>query len=338
MATCDIGIDLGTTNVRVYINGKGMVIDEPAVIAVDAATNDLIAVGREAAQMIGKNPDKIIVKYPLVAGVISDYERNEMMIKEFLRRASNNMLIKPRVCVCIHTLITDVERRAVVEAAVAAGARKVYLIEEPIAAALGADMDLLAPKGVMVADIGGGTTDVAVLSMNGTVVSKSIKVGGQNLDDAIKRQVYLDHQLFIGLPTAEQAKIVLGTASKPSIEKTYTVGGRNLMNGLPRTVVLSQAELYEAIAESIHQIIQTVRDVLEHTPPELVGDIHTDGILLTGGTALLSGMSDLLASVIGVPVILPEDPVGCVAVGTGKVFDMLDSFNSGFVDADTYGH
>lgn len=337
MTSCDIGIDLGTTNIKIYIEGKGIVIDEPSVIAVDKKTKKLKAIGTQAYHMIGKAPDSLIVKYPLKAGVISDYELNEMMIQEFLRRASNNMLIKPSVCICIHTLITDVERRAVVEAAVASDARKVYLIEEPIAAALGAGISLADPKGVMVVDIGGGTTDVAVLSMNGIVNSRSIKVGGQKIDEMIAKKTFQNYKMLIGVLTAEHVKKEIGTVINPDPKVVCRVCGRSVVNGLPKAILLSQPEIYNTIQESVSQIVHTIHDVLETTPPELAGDILSDGIILTGGGALFSGMPELIQKEIGVQARLADDPLGCVAVGTGKAFHMLDRFNIGFIDAATYG-
>lgn len=337
MASCDIGIDLGTTNVKIYVEGKGIVIDEPSVIAVEKKTGKLKAIGTEAYHMIGKAPESLVVKYPLKAGVISDYELNAMMIQEFLRRASNNMLIKPRACISIHTLITDVERRAVVEAAVASDARKVYLIEEPVAAALGAGISLSSPKGVMVVNIGGGTTDVAVLSMNGVVNSRSIKIGGQTIDEMIAKKTYHNYKMLIGILTSEQVKKELGTVMHPDPKMVSRVCGRSVVNGLPKAIQLSQTEIYDTIQESVAQMIRAIRDVLETTPPELVGDILSGGILLTGGSSLFPGMAELIQKETGVQARLADHPLECVAVGTGKAFHMLDDFNVGFIDAATYG-
>lgn len=338
MAACDIGIDLGTTNVRIYVNGKGLVIDEPSVIAVRKQTGELVAVGEKAYRMLGKNPPEIEVCYPLEEGVISDYELNERMIRELLQRASNSMLMKPRVCLCVHTLITDVERRAVVDAAVSAGARTVYLIEEPIAAAIGAGIPLSKPSGVMVVDMGGGTVDVAVLSLNGTVVSRSSKIGGQKLDQAIARKVFQDYKLFIGESTAEHIKKEIGSVKEIDEGICHRVRGRDLATGLPRAISFSQKEAYDAIAEFISQILQVIRDVLEVTPPELIGDVYTHGILLTGGGALLRGMPERITEETGVPCYLADDPCGCVALGTSMAFSMLDTFNTGFINAATYEH
>lgn len=338
MATCDIGIDLGTTNTRIYVQGKGLIIDEPSVISIDKQTGKTIAVGTKAYQMLGKNPPTMEVCYPLEGGVISDYELNEQMIREFLESASNTMLMKPRVCISVHTLITDVERRAVVDAAVSAGARTVYLIEEPIAAAVGAGVPLSNPEGIMVVDMGGGTTDVAVLSLNGTVVSRSSKIGGQKINEAIVRRIFQNHQLFIGEAMAETIKKEIGTASNPDENVTCRVRGRNLTNGLPRQFFISQAEVYEAISEQITQILQVILDVLEVTPPELIGDVYSRGILLTGGSALLKNMPQLIAKTCGVPCYLADDPCSCVARGTSMAFSMLDSFNTGFINAATYQH
>lgn len=337
MATCDIGIDLGTTNVRIYIDGKGLILDEPSVIAVDKKTGKTLAVGDKAYKMLGKNPPGIEVKYPLESGVISDYELNEQMICELLNIAGDSMLMKPRVCISVHTLITDVERRAVVDAAVAAGARAVYLIEEPIAAAIGAGVPLSQPEGVMVVDIGGGTTDVAVLSLNGVAVSRSAKVGGQKIDRAIARKVFQDHKLFIGEVAAEKVKKEIGTAKDPDEEVLCRVCGRDLVSGLPRAIYMTQTEVYDAISESIDQILQVIFDVLEATPPELIGDIYTNGILLTGGGAALNKISNRISKETNTPCYLAENPTSCVALGASKAFSMIDSFNTGFINASTYG-
>lgn len=338
MATFDIGIDLGTTFVKIYIVHKGIVFDEPAVIAFNDKTQEVIAVGIEAYKMLGKAPSYITVKYPLEAGVISDYKLNELMIDEMLKRASNSMLVKPRVCICVHSVITDVERRAVVDAAVSAGARKVYLIEEPIAAALGAGVDIAQPSGIMIVDIGGGTTDVAVISLNGIVLSKSIKIGGQMLDQAISKYMLVNYKILVGEQTAENAKKAIGTCCEPDENIKLKIKGRNMISGLPEYQEVTQTEVYQAIQEPLFQIRQAIRDVLEQTPPELIGDVLNSGILLTGGGALLNGMAALVEQDTHIRTILAEEPTKNAAIGTGLAFDQLDDFFGGFINASTYEH
>ncbi|MBC5786570.1 rod shape-determining protein [Clostridium facile] len=337
MATCDIGIDLGTSSVIIAINGK-IVLDEPAVVAVNMDTDELKAVGRYAFDMIGRTPENIIATHPIVNGVISDYRLNEIMIQEFLKKVSNAMLMKPRVVISVHSLITDVERRAVVDAAVAAGARQVHLIDEPIAAALGAGIDISQPNGWMIVDIGGGTTDAAVISLNGIVKSESIKTGGSNMDEGIIKYILMKHKLHIGQRMAEQIKIEIGTALDPQPGISATVKGRNAYNGLPQMVTVTQEEIYEAIHDNLDRIVQAVKDVLEQTPPELIGDVHTNGIILAGGGALMANMSELLEAETGIHTSLAEEPLECVAKGTTMAFKMMDEFQDGFVTAVTHKH
>lgn len=330
MPSFDVGIDLGTTNIRIYIDGKGIIIDQPAVIAVSKKTKEVLAIGDEAYVMLGKNPASIIVKYPLCSGVISDYELNELMIKEFLKKAGGNILTKPKVCICVHTLITDVERRAVIDAATASGARKVYLIEEPIAALLGSGVDISKPEGFMVVDVGGGTTDVAIISMNGIACSKSIKIGGQKMDDMIARKIYNNYRLFIGPKTAEEVKVALATAKFLGGYKQYRVCGRNLATGLPKAIRITQEEVYGAIEDSVDQIIKVIKEVLEEAPPELAGDIIVNGVLLTGGS-LLKGLDERVREETGIKTIVSENPKECVVIGTGKALKDVEVFNTGFV-------
>ena len=338
MATCDIGIDLGTSSVVIYVDGKGVVLDEPSVVAYNIKTKQLIAVGSEAYKMVGRTPDYIEAKMPIQDGVISDYYLNEMMINEYLKRVSNAMLMKPRVAICIHSLITDVERRAVIDAAVAAGARKVYLIDEPIAAAVGAGVDISQPNGVMVVDIGGGTTDAAVISLNGVVKNKSVKIGGRKFDAAIVKYILGKYKLLIGEKMAEKLKMESGTACDPDPTVSYKVKGRNLLNGLPAMVEINQLEVFEAVSDLLDGIVQTIKDVLEKTPPELCDDVHTNGIVVAGGGALFGNMAELIRRSTHIETRIADEPLHCVAYGTGKSFAHISEFNDGFSSVSTHKH
>lgn len=338
MASLDIGIDLGTTSVIVYTHGKGIVLREPSVVAVDTRDNTVMAVGEEAYEMIGKTPAYINAIRPLRDGVISNHVLTEFMIKEFLRKTSESMMIKPRVAICVPSSITDVESRAVVQAAANADARKVFLIEEPIAAAIGAGINIKEANGVMIVDVGGGTTDVAIISLSAIVRSDSIKVAGNTFDEAIIRHIRQEHKLLIGERMAEMIKIELATVFEPDETKTVTVKGRNLITGLPQKIEITQTELYPALLECAMEIVASVKRVLEKAPPELVGDIYTNGITMTGGGCLLNGLDRLIASIIRVDVRRADNPTDSVAIGTGNVFDYLSELNEGFVNASTYQH
>ena len=333
MARADIGIDLGTANVLVYVDGKGIVLEEPSVVAIEKNTNSVLAVGEEARKMIGRTPANIVAIRPLKDGVISDYEATEKMLKYFTERIVEKKgfgrLVMPRIMVCVPTGVTDVEKKAVREATIEAGAREVYIIEEPIAAAIGAGMDISLPNGNMVIDIGGGTTDIAVISLGGAVVSDSIKIGGDKFDTAIAEYIKKKHNLLIGERSAEKLKIEIGTAKKDSEERTMKISGRNIIKGLPETIEISSVEIADALEDCIKQIIAVTRGVLEKTPPELAADISTSGIVMTGGGALLRNLNKRIEESTGIKVIVADEPLSCVARGTGASLSTLDLLETG---------
>ncbi len=323
----DIGIDLGTATVLVYIKGKGIVLREPSVVAIDKNTNKLLAVGEEARRMLGRTPGNIIAIRPLKEGVISDYDITERMLKYFINKVSGGKflnLFKPRIMVCVPSGVTEVEKRAVIDAAMQAGARKTYLIEEPIAAAIGAGIDISKACGSMVVDIGGGTTDIAVMSLGGTVVSASIKVAGDKFDEAIVRYMRKKHSVMIGERTAEELKINVGTVFPRIQEVTMDIRGRNLISGLPKTITITSTEMMEALEEPISSVVEAVHSVLERTPPELAADISDRGIVMTGGGSLVYGLDKLLQDKTGIDVIIADDAISCVALGTGKALDNIE--------------
>jgi len=320
----DIGVDLGTANVLVYIKGKGIVLREPSVVAIDRDTNTVLAVGEEARRMLGRTPGNIIAIRPLREGVIADYDTTETMLRHFIQKVvPRKIFFKPRIMVCIPSGVTTVEKRAVLEAAVQAGAKKTYLIEEPLAAALGAGLDISEPCGSMVIDIGGGTTDVAVLSLGGIVVSESLRVGGDKFDEALVRYVKREYNVMIGERTAEQIKVNIGTALATGRNESMEIRGRDLVSGLPKTLRITSAETFDALYESVSLIVQRVKTVLEITPPELSSDIMDRGIVMTGGGSMLHGLDKLIQQETGIPTYLAEDPLSCVALGTGKALDSL---------------
>lgn len=322
----DIGVDLGTANVLVYIKGRGIVLREPSVVAIDRDTNTVLAVGEEARRMLGRTPGNIIAIRPLREGVIADYDTTETMLRHFIRKVvPKNFFFKPRIMVCIPSGVTTVEKRAVLQAAVQAGAKKTYLIEEPLAAALGAGLDISEPFGSMVVDIGGGTTDVAVLSLGGIVVSESLRVGGDKFDEALVRYVKREYNVMIGERTAEQMKVNIGTALALGRNESMEIRGRDLVSGLPKTLRITSAETFEALSESVSLIVQRVKTVLEITPPELSSDIMDRGIVMTGGGSMLYGLDQLIQQETGIPTYLAEDPLSCVALGTGKALDSLET-------------
>ena len=322
----DIGVDLGTANVLVYVKGRGIVLREPSVVAIDRDTNTILAIGEEARAMIGRTPGNIVAIRPLRDGVIADYDTTESMLRHFiLKVAGKRYFFKPRIMVCIPSGVTTVEKRAVLEAAMQAGAKKTYLIEEPLAAALGAGLDISEPFGSMVVDIGGGTTDVAVLSLGGIVVSESIKVGGDKFDDALVRYVKKQYNVIIGERTAEQIKMNIGTAVPSERNEKMEIRGRDLLTGLPKAITITSAETYDALSESIFLIVDRVKSVLENTPPELSSDIMDRGIVMTGGGSMLYGLDKLIQQQTGIPTYLAEDPLSCVALGTGKALESLGS-------------
>ncbi|MEN3202246.1 MAG: rod shape-determining protein [Atribacterota bacterium] len=326
-----LGIDLGTATTLIYLHGRGIVLNEPSVVAIAKDSNQILAVGKEAWEMVGKTPEHIVAHRPLRDGVVSSYEITRKMLTYFIQRVCGRSLFKPDVVICVPSGGTEVEKRAVLDAAYHAGARKAYLIEEPMAAALGAGLEITEPTGNMVIDIGGGTTDVAVLSLGGIVVSQSVRVAGDKMDEAIVRHLRKKFNLLIGEKTAEAIKIEIGWAVPPPEEKVIRVKGRDLVSGLPREITLSASEVYRCLLEPLSYIVEAARAVLEHTPPELAADIGEKGICLTGGGSLLRGIDEMLAKALGVPVYVAEDPVSCVALGAGKVLDYLRFLRNGFL-------
>ena len=324
MAGTDVGIDLGTASILVYIKGKGVVLKEPSVVAFDRDTNKIKAIGEEARLMLGRTPGNIVAVRPLRQGVISDYTVTEKMLKFFIQKAIGKKTFrKPKIAVCVPSGVTEVEKKAVEDATYQAGAREVFIIEEPIAAAIGAGIDISRPCGNMIVDIGGGTTDIAVISLGGTVVSTSIKIAGDDFDEAIVRYMRKKHNLLIGERTAEDIKIKVGSCYPRAQVDSIDVRGRNLVTGLPKTVTVTSEETEEALKEATAQIVEAVHSVLERTPPELTADIADRGIVLTGGGALLRGLEELLESKTGINTMTAEEPMQCVAIGTGKVVEFL---------------
>ena len=320
----DIGIDLGTASVLVYVKGKGVVLNEPSVVAIDKNTGKLLKVGAEAQAMLGRTPGNIVAIRPLREGVISDYDMTERMLREFLHKVVGGFqLFKPRVIICVPSGITEVEERAVVDAGIQAGARRVYLIEEPLAAAIGAGIDISKACGNMIVDIGGGTSDIAVISLGGSVVSTSVKIAGDDFDEALVRYMRKKHNLLIGERTAEDIKIKIGTCYPLAQNETMDVRGRNLVTGLPRTITVSSEETEEALREATLQIVEAVHSVLEKTPPELAADVADRGIVLTGGGSLLRGLEELIEERTGINTMTAEHPMTCVAIGTGKYVEFL---------------
>lgn len=328
----DIGIDLGTASILVYIKGKGIVLNEPSVVAVDKRSGKVLSVGEDAQKMLGRTPGNIIAIRPLREGVISDYEMTERMIKEFIRKAIGFRLFKPNIVICVPSIITEVEERAVIEAATQAGAKKVFLIEEPVAAAIGAGIDISKPDGNMIVDIGGGTTDVAVISLSGIVESTSIKIGGDKFDEAIVKFIRRKHNALIGERTAEQIKKEIGCVYPREEETFMEVKGRCLLSGLPRMFTITSTEMLEAFEEVTSKVIEIIHSVIEKTPPELAGDISNNGIIMTGGGALLWGFDKLISSKTGIPTKVADDAVSCVVYGTGKCLDNLDIMQDGTVN------
>jgi rod shape-determining protein MreB len=328
----DIGIDLGTASVLVYVKGKGIVLREPSVVAVNRNTGEIIAIGEEARVMLGRTPGNIVAIRPLRNGVISNFHDTERMLRYFLRKViGRRLFFKPRVMICVPSGVTEVERRSVIEAAEEAGARHTYLIEEPMAAAIGAGIDISAPVGNMVIDIGGGTCDIAVISLGGIVVSDSVKIAGDKFDEAIIRYMKKKHNMLIGERTAEEIKINIGSAF-PRKEQIYMeVAGRNLISGLPKSVTLSSNETIEALEEPLNAMMETLHSVLERVPPELSSDIAENGICMTGGGSLLYGLDRLFSEKTGIPCYVAEDAISCVAIGTGLALDSISLYGNGAI-------
>lgn len=315
--TADIGIDLGTAYVLVYVKGKGIVLREPSVVAIKERTKEVIAVGEEARKMLGRTPANIVTIRPLRQGVISDYNATEQMLKLFIHKAIGHRLVKPRIGVCVPSGVTQVERRAVVDATKLVGARHVATIEEPIAAAIGAGIDISRPCGSMIVDIGGGTTDIAVISLGSAVVKKSLKVAGDNFDETIVKYMRKKYSMLIGERTAEEIKINVGSVFKREVPAEIEIRGRNLVSGLPKNICVSSEEVKEALDEPVTSIIEGIKAVLEITPPELAADIADRGIVLTGGGSLIYGLDKLITSETGINTVIADDAMSCVAIGTG---------------------
>ena len=332
----DIGLDLGTANIIVFVKGKGIVLQEPSVVAMDLTTKKVCAIGEEAQRMIGRTPGHLRAIRPLSEGVIANYEMTECIIKYFIHKAvGRRQLFKPRVVVCVPSGITEVEKRAVIEATLKTAAKEVYLISEPMAAAIGCGLDISQPCANMVIDIGGGTTDIAVISLKGEVVSQSLRIGGLHFEEAIMRQVRRAHNVAIGERTAEEIKIKIGTAY-PEEDKYMEVRGRDQVTGLPCNVMISSRDVYEALQVPVSNIIEAIKSVLEVTPPELAADIVDKGIVLTGGGALLDGLDKLISRETNVPVHIARDPLTCVAKGCGKVLEILDKMSDVLVSSHAH--
>ena len=328
----DIGIDLGTASVLVYVKGKGVVLNEPSVVAMDKTTGKLLKVGTDAQAMLGRTPGNIIAIRPLREGVISDYDMTERMLKEFIHKVAGFSFFKPRVIICVPSGITEVEERAVVDAGIQAGARRVYLIEEPVAAAIGAGIDISKPDGHMVVDIGGGTSDIAVISLSGVVESASIKVAGDQFNEAIVKYMRRKHNVLVGERTAELMKMEIGCVFPKEQETSIEIKGRCLMTGLPKVITVTSTEMLEAFEEPVERILEAVHGVLERTPPELVADISNNGIVMTGGGSLVDGFDKLIEARTGIHTVVAEGAISCVAEGTGRSLDSLNSMTDGTVN------
>jgi rod shape-determining protein MreB and related proteins len=332
MFTKDLGIDLGTANTLVFLKGKGIVVNEPSVVAINTHTKEVLAVGDEAKQMIGRTPGNIIAIRPMKDGVIADFEITKSMIKYFIKKAYTKGVFdaKPRVIICVPSGVTEVEKRAVIDATISAGAKdkEAYLIEEPMAAAIGAGLPVEEPTGSMVVDIGGGTSDVAVISLGGIVTSKSLRVAGDELDEYIVNYIKKEYNLAIGERTAEQIKVTIGCVFNASESDIMDIRGRDLVSGLPKTITITSKEVNNAIAEPIGSIIEAIKFTLERTPPELAADIMESGIVLTGGGALIKGFDLLITQKTGMPVKVAEEPLNSVAIGTGLVLDHIGTLKN----------
>ena len=325
MFSSDLAVDLGTANTLIYVKGRGVVSSEPSVVAINSNTREILAIGQEAKNMLGRTPANISAVRPMKDGVIADYDTTEKMIRYFILKVHNRKsLVRPRMVICIPSGVTQVEKRAVKDSAIQAGAREVYLIEEPMAAAIGAGLPIQEPSGNMVVDIGGGTTEVAVISLSGIVYANSVRVGGDEMDDNIVNYIKRQYNLLIGTATAEDLKIKLGSAFPLENEIKTEIKGRDLVTGIPKTIEISDSEIREALKESIGKIVDAVRIALEQTPPELSADIVDRGIVLTGGGALLKNLDKRLSHETGLPIIVSDDPLKAVALGSGKVLDDLE--------------
>lgn len=334
----DLGIDLGTANTLVHIRGKGVVIREPSVVAIRSDAKQVLAVGEEAKRMIGRTPGNIVAIRPMKDGVIADFDVTQEMLKYFTKKAIKRILpVHPRVVISVPSGVTEVEKRAVYEAARQAGAREAYLVEEPMAAAIGAGLPVHEPTGSMVVDIGGGTSEVAIISLGGIVTSRSLRIGGNRLDDSIIYYIKKEYNLMIGERTAEEIKLSVGSAYPKEEEETVDVRGRDLVTGLPKTLNITSTEILEALKEPINEIIEAIKLTLEKTPPELAADIMDKGIMLTGGGALLDGIDELIGHETGMPVHIAEQPLDCVVLGTGKVVEELETLKRVAISAKNIG-
>lgn len=330
----DMGIDLGTANTLVHVKGKGIVIREPSVVAVQKDTNEVLAIGAEAKRMIGRTPGNIVAIRPLKDGVIADFDITQAMLKFFIRKAiGNKTFVRPRVVVGVPSGVTAVERRAVLDATIQAGAREAYLIEEPMAAAIGAGLPVQEATGNMVVDIGGGTSEVAVISLGGIVVSRSVRIGGDKMDEAIVQYIKKRYNLLIGERTAEEIKIAIGTAMRVEKPDTMDIRGRDLVTGLPKTLNIDANQIQEALSEPVAGIVEAVRGTLERTPPELSADIMDRGIVMTGGASLLRNLDNVLSKETGMPVYVSDSALSCVALGTGIAVEHVDIYKKGFMAA-----
>ncbi len=322
----DMGIDLGTANTLVYVRGKGIVLNEPSVVAIQNDTKTVLSVGEDAKKMIGRTPGNIVAIRPMKDGVIADFDVTQSMLKYFIKKVySRRTLIRPRVVVSVPSGVTEVEKRAVEEATLQAGAREAYLIEEPMAAAIGAGLPVEEPTGSMVVDVGGGTTEVAIISLGGIVTARSIRVGGDELDESIVQYIKREYNLMIGERTAEEVKVTIGSAFPKAKEEKMPVRGRDLVSGLPKTLEITSVEIMDALKEPVSQIVEAIKYTLEKTPPELAADIMEMGIMLTGGGALLNGLDKLVIEETGMPVQIAEGPLDCVVMGTGKTIEEIDT-------------
>ncbi len=329
----DIGIDLGTANTLVYLKGKGIILREPSVVAVNKNEGKILKVGSEAKEMIGRTPGNVVAIRPLKDGVIADFDSTQAMMKYFIKKAYPSSLIKPRVVVCIPFGVTEVERRAVEESVLSAGAKSAYLIEEPMAAAIGAGLPVSEPTGSMVVDIGGGTSEVAVISYGGIVSSQSLRIAGDELDDDIVNYIKKEYNLMIGERTAEEIKFGIGSAYEYEDESSMEVKGRDLISGLPRTINLTSKEIRSAMSESIFAIVDAIKTTLEKTPPELAADVMNRGIVLTGGGALIRGLDILISEETGIPVYVADNALDCVALGTGLALSALEKAGQGILSS-----
>ena len=337
MFSNDIGIDLGTATTIIHVKGKGIVLREPSIVALDSKSGKVLAVGHEARQMLGKTADSIRVVRPLEEGVISDYEVTEQMLKYFFRKINPNKFFKPRVCVCVPSAITEVESRAVIDTVMSSGARNVFLIEEPVAAAIGAGIDIAKPGGIAILDMGGGTSDIAVLSLSGIVCKTSLKLAGNKLNQTIIKHIRSTYNVLVGDNTADQIKRDIGTVwDEDLVQVDYEVKGRNLVTGLPQKITITNTELVEPLRADAENILVALQSVLERTPPELVADIQQNGLVMTGGGAMLGGLDKLITSRIRITARLAENPIEAVAIGTGESFAYLGKLYDGFVTYTSY--